>query len=139
MIIIAIVSKKYKYSIINSIILMIIMNSTYYIIRLIKSSYTNWGNWDMYNFVSIGGTLFISTLVFVVKDIIFKKKNKFRIFNLILMLIFGIVFTIFGINLWFKFYNLMQYTALGIIIAYALALLINNIYIKFNNKKEMFL
>lgn len=127
---VAFISKKYKYAIINPIILMVTMNSTYYLIRLMKSGYTNMGSWNMYNFVCIGGTLFIATLVFFIKDIFTKNKNYFRIFNLIVMIILGILFIIFDISLGLKFNNLMQYASLGIIVAFILMALLKSIYTK---------
>ena len=134
MILVSIISKEYKYSIIYSIILMITMNSTYYTIRLIKSGYTNVGNWEMYNFICIGGTLFISTLIFIIKEILVKKKNYFRIFNLITMIILGMLFVVFNVSLGLRFNNLMQYVSLGFIVAFILSFLLKIIYIRFNNK-----
>lgn len=130
MMLVAIISKEYKYAITDSIILMFTMNSTYYIIRLIKSGYTNIGSWNMYNFICIGGTLFIATLIFVIKDIFVKNKNYFRILNLIVMIILGILFTKFYISLGLRFNNLMQYASLGIIVAFILTVLLKQIYIK---------
>lgn len=132
MILSSIISKEYKYAIINSSFLMLSMNSSYYIIRLIKSGYTNLGNWDMYNFICIGGVVFIATLIFVIKDVISKKKNYFRIFNLAVMTILGILFLKFKISLGFRFWNLMQYVSLGIMVAYVLTLLSKLLYNKLN-------
>ena len=132
MILSSIISKEYKYAIINLSFLMLSMNSSYYIIRLIKSGYTNLGNWDMYNFICIGGVVFIATLIFVIKDVISKKKNYFRIFNLAVMTILGILFLKFKISLGFRFWNLMQYVSLGIMVAYVLTLLSKLLYNKLN-------
>lgn len=112
MILVAIISKEYKYAIINSIILMLSMNSTYYMIRLIKFGYTNNGAWNMYNFICIGGALFIATFIFVIKDIITKNKNYFNIFSLISMTILGTFFVKFYISFGLRFNNLMQYASL---------------------------
>ena len=130
MVIIAIISKKYKNALINSIIFMLIMNSTYYIIRLIKSGYTNIGNWKMFSFVGIGGSLFIVTLIFVIKDILEKRKNYFRKINLISMIILGELFMKFNISLGLRFNNLMQYISLGIIVAFVFIIIIEKIYNK---------
>ena len=130
MVIIAIISKKYKNALINSIIFMLIMNSTYYIIRLIKSGYTNIGNWKMFSFVGIGGSLFIVTLIFVIKDILEKRKNYFRKINLIFMIILGELFMKFNISLGLRFNNLMQYISLGIIVAFVFIIIIEKIYNK---------
>lgn len=128
MMFVAVISKEYKYAITNSIILMFTMNSTYYMIRLMKSGYTNIGSWNMYNFICIGGALFIATLIFVIKDIFAKNKNYFRILNLIVMIILGSLFMKFYISLGLKFNNLMQYASLGIIVAFILNALLKNVY-----------
>lgn len=130
MIVVAFISKEYKYAITNPIALILPMNSTYYIIRLMKSGYTNTGSWHMYNFVCIGGTLFTATLVFFIKDVLTRNKNYFRIFNLIVMTILGILFVIFNISLGLKFNNLMQYVSLGIIVAFIIMVLLKSIYTK---------
>ena len=130
MMFVAIISKEYKYAIVNSIILMVTMNSTYYIIRLLKSGYTNTGSWNMYNFICIGGTLFIATLIFDIKDIFTKNKNYFIILILVVMMIFGILFVKFYISLGLRFNNLMQYASLGIIVAFVLTLLLKEIHSK---------
>ena len=130
----AIITKEYKHAIIYSIILMLTMNSMYYIIRLIKSGYTNTGNWNMFNFIAIGGTLFITTFIFIIKDIFKKKKDYFKILNLILMIILGIVFVIFNISLGLRFNNLVQYASLGIIVAFFITLLVKGIYKKKEGK-----
>lgn len=130
----AIISKKYQYSIINSSILMISMNSSYYILRLIKSGYTNNGAWNMYNFICIGGSLLITTFIFVIKDIITKNKDYFKIFSLITMIILGILFIKFYISFGFRFNNLMQYASLGIIVAFILTELLKIIHNRFIKK-----
>lgn len=130
MMFVAIISKEYKYAIINPIILMISMNSTYYMIRLIKSGYTNNGAWNMYNFICIGGALFIATFVFVIKDIINKNKDFLNIFRLISMIILGTIFMKFYISFGLRFNNLMQYASLGIIVDFILIVLLKSIYNK---------
>lgn len=124
MMFVAILSKDYKYAIINPIILMISMNSAYYTIRLIKFGYTNNGAWGMYNFICIGGALFIATFVFAIKDIVNKNKNYNNIFSLISMVIFGVIFIKCNISFGLRFNNLMQYASLGIIVAFILIIVL---------------
>lgn len=128
MILVAIISKECKYAIMNSVILMLSMNSTYYIIRLIKSGYTNNGAWNMYNFICIGGALFIATFVFAIKDIATRNKKYFNICSLISMTILGTIFMKFYISFGLRFNNLMQYASLGIIVAFILMILLKSIY-----------
>lgn len=136
MMFVGIISKKYKYAIINSTILMITMNSTYYIIRLIKSGYTNIGNWKMYNFICIGGALFFATLIFIFKDIFTKKKNYFRVFNLIVMIILGTTFAKFYISLGFRFHNIMADATWGVMNAFILTFLLEKVYEKIKNRRN---
>ena len=89
---------------------MLSMNSSYYIIRLIKSGYTNLGNWDMYNFICIGGVVFIATLIFVIKggDIFVDASIKIATKSKIPTIIVGAILLTGGVYFVLRQYNLIQ-------------------------------
>ena len=57
------VSKDYICSLVNPIVLLSAMNTTYYAIRLIMSGYTNIGGWELFTFVGITGSMYIGTII----------------------------------------------------------------------------
>lgn len=95
MFIISIFSEEYVTSIISSSLSMTAMNATYYLIRLIKSGYTNVGNWKRFTIMGIAGSIYIGMIVYCIKKKIVKEKIKDSIpkFSMILMTIFAIILT----------------------------------------------
>lgn len=120
----AAVSKKYALSLINPIIVITIMNSTYYIIRLIKSGYTNIAGWELFTLTGIAGSMYIGTIVFIIKEFFQKQNNSSHKYNFIFMTIGGILFKIYGVyNIPIR-YNLFYNIDIGIIIGFIMSIII---------------
>lgn len=120
----AFMSKNYLLSLINPILVITLMNSTYYIIRLAMSGYTNMGDWELFTLTGIAGSMYIGTIVFIIKECFHKQKNIFHKYNLIFMTISGMLFTIYG---WYNIpiqYNLFYNIDIGIIIGFIISVLI---------------
>lgn len=126
MITIPIKTKDIKLSILYTSILFIMMDSSYYIFRLLKSGYTQYLDWDMYNFIAIGGSVFFSNLVFTIKEKNSKSKKIFGIISTINMLILGKIF----FDIYLGFYNAMQNVSLAFMIAFAVTKIIEIILSK---------
>lgn len=92
-IIISIFSRNYVSTEINSVTNLTCMTISYYVVRLIKSGYTNIGGIYWFGLQSICVGLYIGTLVYLIKEKIFKKKITSYIpkMNMIFMTIFLIV------------------------------------------------
>ena len=58
----AFISKDYALSLINPILVITMMNITYYIIRLVMSGYTNIGGWELFTLTGIAGSLAVKNL-----------------------------------------------------------------------------
>lgn len=124
MLICACMSKNYVLSIINPTLVITLMNSTYYIIRFVKSGYTNLGNWELYTLTGIAGSMYIGTIIFIIKEIFHKQKNTFHNYNFIFMTIMGIIFTIYGLyNISIR-YNLFYNIDVGIIVGFVISVII---------------
>lgn len=118
------ISKNYVLSLINPIVVITIMNSTYYTIRLIMSGYTNIGGWELFTLTGIAGSMYIGTIVFIIKECFLKRKNIFHIYNFIFMTISGILFKIYGCyNVPIR-YNLFYNIDIGIIIGFIISVII---------------
>lgn len=134
MIVSAFITKKYAYAILNPIMIMTSMTSTYYLIRLNMSGYTNVGGWQHFMIVAIGGSIYIGNNIYYIKEKIFHRKRKLTIqkWNLICMTICLIVFTTyFTYNMVLP--NLFYAMVLGIIVGYILGTSIG-IYLEKKNK-----
>lgn len=92
-IIISIFSKDYASTEINSVTNLICMTISYYVVRLIKSGYTNIGGIYWFGIQSICVGLYIGTLVYLIKEKILKKKvtNNIPKMNFIFMTVFLII------------------------------------------------
>ena len=71
----AFMAKKYVFALMNPIIIMTLMNSTYYIIRFLKSGYTNISSWEMFALTGIAGSLYLGTIVYMIKERFIKQSN----------------------------------------------------------------
>ena len=92
-IIISIFSKDYISTEINSVTNLICMTISYYLVRLIKSGYTNIGGIYWFGIQSICVGLYVGTLVYLTKQKILKKKviNNIPKMNIIFMTVFLII------------------------------------------------
>lgn len=91
----AVFSKKYSTSILTPLIIMTFMNATYYLIRLNMSGYTNLYDWKLYTIIGIAGSIYIGTIIFLIKDKIVNKRvrNGIPKFSIILMTIGAFLLT----------------------------------------------
>ena len=92
----AFMSKNYELSLINSILIITLMNATYYIIRLIKSGYTDIDAWKLYTLTGIAGAMYIGNIISLIKAYCHKQNNIFLKHNFIFMTISGLLFAIYG-------------------------------------------
>lgn len=116
----AFISKDYALSLINPILVITMMNITYYIIRLVMSGYTNIGGWELFTLTGIAGSMYIGTIVLFIKECYHKQNNIFHKYYLIFMTISGILFTIYG---WYNIpirYNLFYNIDIGIIVGFVI-------------------
>ena len=67
----AFISKNYVLSLTNSSLIITLMNATYYIIRLIKSGYTDIDAWKLYTLTGIAGSLYIVTICSFISEMYF--------------------------------------------------------------------
>lgn len=133
--IVAFIQKDFIFTILSPIIVLSLMNITYYLIRLFKSGYTNIGGLEVYTFTGIVGSLYIGTLIYLIKNKFIYHRGKciLQIYSLIAMTIIGIIFTITGFGHTIN-YNLSYNIGLGIIIGYALGIIITKVLKK--NKSD---
>ena len=120
----AFISKDYTLSLINPILVITLMNITYYIIRLVMSGYTNIGGWELFTLTGIAGSMYIGTIVFLIKECYHKQNNIFHKYNFIFMTISGLLFTIYG---WYNIpirYNLFYNIDIGIIVGFVIGTVI---------------
>ena len=75
-VIVSMFSKNYLSTLINTLINLICMTDSYYIVRLIKFGYANTSSIMWYGVQSVCVALYIGTLVFLIKDKIKNKKVK---------------------------------------------------------------
>ena len=121
----AFVSKDFSFSIINPIIVISLMNITYYLIRLFMSGYTNFGGLDLYTFTGIAGATYIGTIIYLIKNkfIYHRSKCFSQILYLIIMTIVGIIFTKIGYSFPIN-HNITYNMDLGIIIGFILGIIL---------------
>lgn len=127
----AFISKNYVLSLTNSSLIITLMNATYYIIRLIKSGYTDIDAWKLYTLTGIAGSLYIVTICSFIKACYHKQNNISLKYNFVFMTISGLLFAIYGwYNVWIS-HNLFYSLDLGIIIGFAISIVIkynSNLY-----------
>lgn len=127
----AFISKDYILALTNSSLIITLMNATYYIIRLIKSGYTDIDAWKLYTLTGIAGSLYIVTIISFIKSCHHKQNNISLKYNFIFMTIIGLLFAIYGwYNVWIL-HSLFYSLDLGIIIGFAISIVIkynSNLY-----------
>lgn len=125
----ALMAKKYVFALINPIIIMTLMNSTYYIIRFLKSGYTNTGSWEMFVLTGIAGSLYLGTFIFMIKERFIKHNPhiSIQVYTFIFMTICMIAFTTYCSSNYI-FNNLFYAIDLGVIIGFAIGLILHKIY-----------
>ena len=129
------ISKNYSLSLINSILVITLMNATYYIIRLIKSGYTDIDAWKLYTLTGIAGSMYIGNIISLIKVYCHKQNNTFLKYNFIFMTISGLLFAIYGwYNVWIS-HNLFYSLDLGIIIGFAISI-VTKYFCNKTNKKQ---
>ena len=79
----AFISKNYVLSLTNSSLIITLMNATYYIIRLIKSGYTDIDAWKLYTLTGIAGSMYIGNIISLIKVYCHKQNNTFLKYNFI--------------------------------------------------------
>lgn len=119
------ISKDFSFSIINPIIIISLMNITYYLIRLLMSGYTNLGGLELYTFTGIAGAIYIGTMIYLIKNkfIYHRSKCFLQINYLIIMTIIGIIFTKIGYSFPIN-HNLTYNMDLGIIIGFIIGIIL---------------
>ena len=119
------VSKDFSFSIINPIIVISLMNITYYLIRLLMSGYTNFGGLELYTFTGIAGAIYIGTIIYLIKNkfIYHRSKGIPQMYYLIIMTIIGIIFTKIGYSFPIN-HNLAYNMDLGIIIGFVIGIIL---------------
>lgn len=75
-VIVSILSRKYITAIINSILILVSMNTTYYLIRLAMSGYTNTFAMGRFTIWALLAGFFIGSAVYIIK-IIFRKSYSY--------------------------------------------------------------
>lgn len=141
MLISASISKKFYNTVLFPTIIISLMNTVYYLIRLNMSGYTNVGAWKLYSILGLSGSMYIGTTVYCIKQKIKYKKidNCIPKYCWILMTILAIFLTIlynFGVfhisSIWFGnyIYAPMMY---GNIIGFIGGIILGNIQ---NSKEE---
>ena len=129
------ISKNYSLSLINSILVITLMNATYYIIRLIKSGYTDIDAWKLYTLTGIAGSMYIGNIISLIKVYCHKQNNIIFKYNFIFMTISGLLFAIYGwYNVWIS-HNLFYSLDLGIIIGFAISI-VTKYFCNKTNKKQ---
>ena len=136
MIVTAFLSKTYILSMINPILNMTAMSTTYYLIRLFNSGYTNWSSWFLFVTMGITASVYIGNLIYCIKEKIINKKIKSAVpkCNLIFMTISGILFTVY----FFKhivFNNLSYGIFIGIFVGLIIGTVVGILWNRANNKK----
>ena len=124
----AFISKDYALSLINPSLVITLMNATYYIIRLIMSGYTNIEAWKLFTLTGIAGSMYIGTIISLIKVCYHKQNNVFIKYNFIFMTICGLLVTIYG---WYNVsmsHNLFYSIDLGIIVGFAISIVIKFFY-----------
>lgn len=72
------------------------------------SGYTNMGGWQLFTLTGIAGSIYLGTIVFIIKEIIIHHKIKYIVamYTFIFMTIIGIVFTQYSFPNYIIFHNL---------------------------------
>lgn len=124
-------SKDFIFSIINPIIVISLMNITYYLIRLFMSGYTNWGGLDLYTITGLAGSIYIGTVIYLIKNKFLYHRSKClpQIYYLIMMTIIGIIFTKIG-NSFPINHNMTYNMDLGVIVGFILGIILVKIFKK---------
>ena len=125
----AFMAKKYVFALMNPIIIMTFMNSTYYIIRFLKSGYTNISSWEMFALTGIAGSLYLGTFIFMLKERIIKHNPHISMqgYTFIFMTICMIAFkTYCSFN--YIFNNLFYAMDIGVIAGFMIGLILNKIH-----------
>lgn len=144
-IIISIFSKDYASTEINSVTNLICMTISYYMVRLIKSGYTNIGGIYWFGIQSICVGLYVGTVVYLIKEKISKKKviNNIPKMNIIFMTVFLIISIVLDIITFYMNILLLQpvylvgiFSIVGFIFGTICGMLKNNKYKIKQDKKE---
>lgn len=125
----AFISKEYSLSLINPIIVMTLMNGTYYLIRLIMSGYTNISGLEMFTLTGIAGSMYLGTIIFLIKERIYHRNNIVQKYYFIFMTISGVLFSILGFYNPI-YHNLFYNIDIGIILGFIIGLIIVIFYRK---------
>ncbi len=125
----ALMAKKYIFALMNPIIIMTLMNSTYYIIRFLKSGYTNTESWEMFVLTGIAGSLYLGTIIYMIKERFIKHNShiSIQVYTFICMTICMIAFkTYCSFN--YIFNNLFYAIDIGVIIGFAISLILHKFH-----------
>ncbi len=122
----ALLSKDYWFSLINPALIMLLMDGTYYLIRLILAGYTNIYAFEMFALMGVAGSIYLGNLVSLIKGKIFHdSRNKFlKINNLIFMTTLG---NIFAFNITIRS-NSLYNTGTGMILGFILSTILYIFY-----------
>ena len=125
----AFIARKYVFALINPIIIMTLMNSTYYIIRFLKSGYTNISSWEMFALTGIAGSLYLGTIIYMIKEKFIKQNPhiSIQVYTFIFMTICMIAFkTYCSFN--YIFNNLFYAIDIGVIVGFMIGLILHKFH-----------
>lgn len=120
----AFISENYALALINPSLVLTLMNMAYYVIRLIKSGYTDIEEWKLFTLTGIAGSMYIGTIISIIKTFYHKQNNILIKHNFIFMTICGLSVTIYG---WYNVsmaHNLFYSIDLGIIVGFVISIII---------------
>ena len=122
------IQENFVFTIINPIIVLSLMDISYYLIRLLKSGYTNVEGLAVYMFTGIVGSFYLGTAMFLIKNkyILHKSKCYLQLYSLFAMTIMGIIFAITGYGHSIN-HNLSYNIGFGIMIGFILGIIITKV------------
>ena len=100
----AFISENYALALINPSLVLTLMNMAYYVIRLIKSGYTDIEAWKLFTLTGIAGSMYIGTIISIIKTFYHKQNNILIKHNFIFSIDLGIIVG-FVISIIIKFWG----------------------------------
>ncbi len=133
LIIFALFSENYMLSILNPAVVISFMNISYYMIRFIKSGYTDKFGFLMYFLTGIAGAICAGTFFTILKKVMKKKSAKKEIINFAFIIAGFFIFTFSFKNIYIL-NNLFYNIDIGIIFGFILGSILN-LYLKIRKRK----
>jgi len=122
----AFLSREYIFEIANPAIIMTFMSMSYYLIRLIKSGYTDTWALKVYSLAGIAISVYMGTIIYLIKEkLLYHKSKVSKKYTIIFMTIFGILSAFIGF-LYSINHNLLFNIDVGIFIGFIIGINIDN-------------